>query len=190
MPSEMTKPRTIAWTPAMAASSGSFSPVRLATMAVVDMETPSPMAITSASMDSGEANRKPPRWRPGGPPRRRRRRQKSDSSTISRTMGMASRRMAVIEISLGIVSGVSHAELRTPRTGICARRRLQAAPQWFQEQTLELHNARTNDGMGNGSGCGQIATFACSHPGLEDILGVAGRWRLRWIVRPEAMFSG
>ena len=53
---ETIRPRTMAWTPATAAPSGSFSPMRRATMAVVDRLSPMATAKTRLSMRFGEAD--------------------------------------------------------------------------------------------------------------------------------------
>ena len=92
MPSEIASPSTIACTPAIAASSGSFSPMRRATMAVVDIETPRPMAKTSASIDSVMPT-VATAFAPRRPTQKTSTTANSDSSTISSTMGMASRKM-------------------------------------------------------------------------------------------------
>ena len=92
MASEITRPSTMACTPAMAASSGSFSPMRRATMAVVDSASPSPMANTSASSDSVRPT-VATAFAPSRPTQNTSTTANRDSSTISSTMGMASRRM-------------------------------------------------------------------------------------------------
>ena len=83
----------MACTPAIAASSGSFSPIRRATIAVVDIETPSPIANTSASIDSVIPT-VATAFAPSRPTQKTSVTANSDSSTISSTIGMASRRMA------------------------------------------------------------------------------------------------
>ena len=76
----------------MAAPSGSFSPTRRATIAVVDMPSPMPTANTSVSTDSVK-----PTVAIASEPRRLTQKTSttanSDSSTISSTMGMASSRI-------------------------------------------------------------------------------------------------
>src|SRR5258707_2251325 len=84
---------TMACTPATAAPAGSFSPIRRATIAVVERLNPSPTAKTKLSRDSVR-----PTVAIASAPRRPTQNTSTtanrDSSTISRTMGMASRRMA------------------------------------------------------------------------------------------------
>src|SRR5439155_21150842 len=76
---------------------GSFSPMRRATMAVVERLRPKPMAMTRLRSDSVR-----PTVAMASAPRRPTQKTsttaKRDSSTISRTMGMASRRMARLRL--------------------------------------------------------------------------------------------
>ena len=67
--------------------------MRRATIAVVDMERPMPMEKTRANSDSVRPT-VATALAPRRPTQRTSTTAKSDSSTISRTMGMASRRMA------------------------------------------------------------------------------------------------
>src|SRR5713101_4963189 len=94
---EMTKPMEMALTPATAAPTGSFSPMRRATMAVVERLKPRPMAKTRLRSDSVR-----PTVATASAPRRPTQKTsttaKSDSSTISRTMGMARRRIARLRL--------------------------------------------------------------------------------------------
>src|SRR5882762_4406574 len=90
-------PMTMAWTPATAAPAGSFSPMRRATMAVVERLRPKPIAITRLRRDSVR-----PTVAMASAPRRPTQKTsttaKRDSSTISITMGMASRRIARLRL--------------------------------------------------------------------------------------------
>ncbi len=86
------RPSPIACTPAIAASSGSFSPMRRATMAVVDMARPMPIDITSISIDSVRPT-VATALAPSRPTQNTSTTAKRDSSTISSTIGMASRKM-------------------------------------------------------------------------------------------------
>ena len=66
--------------------------MRRATMAVVDMATPMPIAITSASIDSVMPT-VATAFAPSRPTQNTSTTANSDSSTISSTIGMASRKM-------------------------------------------------------------------------------------------------
>ena len=83
----------MACTAATAAPSGSFSPMRRATMAVVDRLSPMPTANTRLSMDSVNPT-VATALAPRRPTQSTSTTANSDSSTISRTMGTANRRMA------------------------------------------------------------------------------------------------
>src|SRR6267154_5028868 len=88
---------TMACTPATAAPAGSFSPIRRATMAVVERLRPKPIAITRLRSDSVRptvAMESAPRR----PTQKTSTTAKRDSSTISMTMGMASRRIARLRL--------------------------------------------------------------------------------------------
>src|SRR6266581_1613525 len=97
MTAEAARPMTMAWTPATAAPVGSFSPIRRATMAVVERLKPRPMAKTRLRSDSVR-----PTVATASAPRRPTQKTsttaKRDSSTISMTMGMASRRIARLRL--------------------------------------------------------------------------------------------
>ena len=87
---ETVSPRKIACTAATAAPSGSFSPIRRATIAVVDRLSPMPTANTSVSSDSVSptvATASAPTCATQNTSTTA----NSDSSTISRTIGIASR---------------------------------------------------------------------------------------------------
>src|SRR5712692_7777257 len=94
---EIARPMAIALTPATAAPAGSFSPMRRATMAVVERLRPKPIAITRLRSDSVR-----PTVAMASAPRRPTQKTsttaKRDSSTISMTMGMASRRIARLRL--------------------------------------------------------------------------------------------
>ncbi len=83
----------IACTPATAAPAGSFSPMRRATIAVVERLRPRPTANTRLSIDSVRPT-VATASAPSRPTQKTSTTAKSDSRTISSTMGMASRRMA------------------------------------------------------------------------------------------------
>jgi hypothetical protein len=90
---ETVSPRIIACTAATAASAGSFSPMRRATMAVVDRLNPIATANTRLSIDSV----RPIVATESGPSRATQNTSttaNSDSRTISKTIGTASRKMA------------------------------------------------------------------------------------------------
>ncbi len=93
MASEIASPRMIACTAAIAASAGSFSPMRRATMAVVDRLNPMATAKTRLNIDSVS-----PTVATASAPRCATQKTSttanSDSRTISRTIGTASRKMA------------------------------------------------------------------------------------------------
>ena len=110
----------MACTPAMAASSGSFSPMRRATIAVVDSETPSPIANTSASIDSVRPT-VATASAPSRPTQNTSTTANRDSSTISSTMGMASRRMERFRLPW-CSPGASRAGLRVPNS--------RSSPRW------------------------------------------------------------
>src|SRR5882724_7172016 len=97
MMAAIASPMTMAWTPATAAPAGSFSPMRRATMAVVERLRPKPMAITRLRSDSVR-----PTVAMASAPRRPTQKTsttaKRDSNTISRTIGMASRRIARLRL--------------------------------------------------------------------------------------------
>src|ERR1700722_3972905 len=95
----ITKPSTIACTAATAAPSGSFSPMRRATIAVVDIESPSPTAKTRLSIDSvnpivATASA------PSLPTQNTSTTANRDSSTISKTIGMARSKIARFKLTL------------------------------------------------------------------------------------------
>src|SRR5436305_885412 len=92
-------PRMMAWTPATAAAAGSFSPMRRATIAVVERLSPSPMAKTRLSSDSVRPT-VATASAPSRPTQNTSTTAKRDSSTISRIIGMASSRMARLRLPL------------------------------------------------------------------------------------------
>src|SRR2546427_3259776 len=94
---EPASPMAMAWTPATAAPAGSFSPMRRATIAVVERLKPRPTAKTRLRSDSVR-----PTVATASAPRRPTQKTsttaKRDSRTISMTMGMASRRIARLRL--------------------------------------------------------------------------------------------
>src|SRR5215471_6700519 len=93
MHSEVPTPMKMACTPAAAAPSGSFSPILRATIAVVESDSPKPTANTRLSNDSVSPT-VATASAPSRPTQNTSTTANSDSSTISRTMGMASSTMA------------------------------------------------------------------------------------------------
>jgi hypothetical protein len=92
-------PRAIACTPATAAPSGSFSPMRRATMAVVERLNPIATENTRVSSDSVSPT-VATAFAPSRPTQKTSTTANSDSSTISRTMGTASSRIARFRLPL------------------------------------------------------------------------------------------
>ena len=93
MASEMTRPSTMACAAECDAASGSFSPIRRATVAVAAIEIPMAMAKRMANMDSVTptvATARSPTFETQNMSTTA----KSDSIAISRIMGMASSTMA------------------------------------------------------------------------------------------------
>jgi hypothetical protein len=93
MASETMIPRAIACTAATAAPSGSFSPMRRATIAAVDKLSPIPTANTRLSIDSVSPT-VATALAPSLPTQNTSTTANSDSSTISKTIGTASNRIA------------------------------------------------------------------------------------------------
>src|ERR1700692_2670493 len=99
MATEMIRPRVIACTPATAAPSGSFSPMRRATIAVVDKLSPMPTAKTRLNMDSVRPT-VATAFAPRRPTQKTSTTANKDSSTISSTMGTARRKMAQLRLAV------------------------------------------------------------------------------------------
>ena len=94
---EIAIPMMIACTPATAAPAGSFSPMRRATIAVVERLNPSPTAKTRLSSDSVRPT-VATASAPSRPTQNTSTTANSDSSTISRTIGIASSKMARLRL--------------------------------------------------------------------------------------------
>ncbi len=86
-------PKKIACAPATAAPCGSFSPIRRATIAVVERLNPSPTANTRLNSDSVRPT-VATASAPSRPTQKTSTTANSDSSTISSTIGMANKRIA------------------------------------------------------------------------------------------------
>ncbi len=90
-------PSAIAWTAVRAAASGSFSPMRRATSAVTDIDSPIATAKAIVSSDSvsptaatASAPSRPTKYTSSTP--------KTDSITISRIIGTDSRKTALLRL--------------------------------------------------------------------------------------------
>ncbi len=93
MSTDTASPTAIACTPATAAPAGSFSPMRRATIAVVERLSPNPIANTRLSSDSVSPT-VATASAPNRPTQKTSTTANSDSKTISRTIGMARSNMA------------------------------------------------------------------------------------------------
>ena len=171
--------------------------MRRATMAVVDIDTPSPMANTSASIDSVIPT-VATAFAPSRPTQNTSVTANSDSSTISSTMGMASRKMARLKISccVVLVRAFQRLAYRRPESAITSskggginhsRTDIRKSPRWVPrpnfvwagEVTIAFHPCPSKDETrgrdhAKGSSCDQIVICRIT-PGLKLTSGARER---------------